>query len=417
MRVSAWYWAILLALAHAALALGFSSATPYRQVGVVDGEFRLDIGAPDERAHANYIRHLLQGKGFPVLDPMAPDLHETFQAHQPPLYYLLATGWAKWLGIDDVDAPQARRLRWLGALFAVATVLGVFAAAREAGFADGAALGAAALVAFLPMEAAIQGAVTNDGLLYALSAWSLYAAIRHAHRPCWGSALLAGALVGLALLTKSVGMALLPVLIAAGLFAGRRWRVASLVGVALALAIVLPWWVRNHQVYGDFLGVDLFHRAFGRDVFMAQMGPLDFAKFWFNLLRSSVLSFVGLFGYMGIQLHWGWYAACWAGVCLLLLAWAGRGEGLDRATGWLVGVFIALAIAFYVRFNMEFHQPQARYVMHALPALALGLAAGARKRFARPGLALGAVAAVFLTTAVYSLIWVLPREFAALMGR
>ena len=126
-----WRWVLAaLVAAHVLLALVYAARTPYRQSGVILGMGRApanDIGAPDERQHANYIQHLLDGKGFPVFDPEDPELYESYQSHQPPLYYLLAAGWAKATGVADVSLPSAAmRLRALSSIFGGATVVGVF---------------------------------------------------------------------------------------------------------------------------------------------------------------------------------------------------------------------------------------------------------------------------------------------------
>ena len=88
----------LILFTFAVLASWYATTTPYRQPGHLmnqrgpDGRPAQipDIGAPDDRQHANYIHHLLNTNSFPVLRPDSPDLGETYQSHQPPLYYLLA---------------------------------------------------------------------------------------------------------------------------------------------------------------------------------------------------------------------------------------------------------------------------------------------------------------------------------------
>src|SRR5438105_9824815 len=90
-------WAILLALSHAVIAIVFAGVTPYRTPGrlfINRGITIPDIGAPDERQHANYIQHLLDGKGIPTFQPAARDAGDHYEDHQPPLYYVLAAGFA-----------------------------------------------------------------------------------------------------------------------------------------------------------------------------------------------------------------------------------------------------------------------------------------------------------------------------------
>ncbi|MER3495655.1 MAG: hypothetical protein C4320_01830, partial [Armatimonadota bacterium] len=98
-------------LVHAALALQFARITPFRQSGILLSQRDpatgrpqrvLDVGAPDERQHLNYVAHLADGKGFPVFDPKAPDLAESYQSHQPPLAYAIYA-----LLVGHPDGPMA----------------------------------------------------------------------------------------------------------------------------------------------------------------------------------------------------------------------------------------------------------------------------------------------------------------------
>src|SRR5947199_10872128 len=71
---------ILLLAVYLALAAGFNLAMP---VG----------GAPDEGAHAEYVRTVAEEGRLPVLDLSTSNNAQDpngYEAHQPPLYYLLA---------------------------------------------------------------------------------------------------------------------------------------------------------------------------------------------------------------------------------------------------------------------------------------------------------------------------------------
>src|SRR5687768_14778968 len=106
---------------HMVLAILYANGAPYRASGVVINQSRArtnEIGAPDERQHANYVQHILDGKGIPVFKISVPDpdkpgqmmrnpeLGETYQSHQPPLYYILAAGYSKLLGKADITYPD-----------------------------------------------------------------------------------------------------------------------------------------------------------------------------------------------------------------------------------------------------------------------------------------------------------------------
>ncbi|MCH7945524.1 MAG: glycosyltransferase family 39 protein, partial [Armatimonadetes bacterium] len=262
--------AALLAI-FAVWCVAFSLKTPYRQPGVLIHQNRAaapDIGAPDERQHANYVRHLLDGKGFPVLEPGSPDLGETYQSHQPPLYYVLAAGWAKITASDPTDDESGRRLRWLSTLIGLGTLLGIFFAARWGLQSDAVGLAAVAFAGLMPMFIALHSAVSNDPLLFLICSWTVALAAKGI-RQGWDFklALICGAVAGLGLLTKTTALALIPTL-AAALAATRFWgNGRPSVGVwavclGLPILIGLPWMVRNQSLYGDPFAVSAFNEAF-----------------------------------------------------------------------------------------------------------------------------------------------------------
>ncbi len=139
--------------------------------------------APDEPAHFNYIHELaatgqfpvlrmgdydqaylerLTGAGFPPELSIAPLRYE---AHQPPLYYLLGAAVFRLTGGGLL--PLRLLSVALGALFIVliyAIVRLIFPGRSEL------ALGAAAFTAFLPMHVAQAASVNNDALAEVLLA-------------------------------------------------------------------------------------------------------------------------------------------------------------------------------------------------------------------------------------------------------
>lgn len=418
-----WRWVLAaLVAAHVLLALVYAARTPYRQSGVILGMGRApanDIGAPDERQHANYIQHLLDGKGFPVFHPEDPDLYESYQSHQPPLYYLLAAGWAKATGVADVSLPSAAmRLRALSSILGGATVVGVFFLCLWGTRRTDTALAAAGMVAALPMLCALDGAVGNDPLLIALCTWTLALGIRGL-REGWtpGTAALTATLLGCALLTKTSAIALAPACLYALAAAKpkaspRLWAIAA--GVVILL--VTPWWLRNQQLYGDPLAMGAFGSAFSGtaqaktfiDTFGAGVYWTQWVGWW------TVRSVVGVFGYMDIFLPAAMYAGVWA---LLLPGFAGawlsqrQAEERERAGLTLAWLFAAFVGALFLRFNAQYFQGQGRYLMPAVGAAALLVAAGWTHLAKGRNAGIWVIGAVLLACNLYSLS-ILPREFA-----
>lgn len=132
---------------------------------------------PDEPAHYNYVRYLVNESGFPELvagcyeqtyleqltaqrfPPHLPIDGVCYEFHQPPLYYLLAAPVFALTG----GSPLALRL------FSVALGAGVVSLAFAVGrtiFPNRAeiALATMALVALVPMHLAMLASVNNDAL-------------------------------------------------------------------------------------------------------------------------------------------------------------------------------------------------------------------------------------------------------------
>lgn len=380
-----------------ALAIGYLRATPYRQAGTLryqGGAQSLDIGNPDERQHANYVASMMEGR-LPVFNPVDPNLYESYQSHQPPLYYALAAGWGKLVGVQS--AEQGVALRGLNVLVGAVGVLGVFFACLWGYRSKVWALGAAALAALLPMNVALSASVSNDPLLFALIAWSLAMAFRAAdHDWCVMESAVLGLLCGLAVLTKTTGVALLPVVAVAMLARPqKRPRFKSVLAFAAVFALLaLPWWARNTSLYGDPLALKAFNQAFTGSAqakdFIAALGAstywLDWVGWW------TARSFVGAFGYMDIF----YPDALYRGLLALLAAMGIAGfVGLRRAARetdaadrydkertadpmptLVMATLGAVVLMLFIRFNTQYFQGQARYLLPALPALAAWLTGG-----------------------------------------
>lgn len=432
-------FALVIAAVHAILAFVYAGSTPYRTPGVLMIQRQApiaDIGAPDERQHANYVQTLLNGEGFPVLKPGRPDAGEHIEDHQPPLYYVLTAGAAKVLGVSDVDDQSASRLRWLNVLIGSATVLGVFYLGLWGlGRAD-VALGAAAITAALPMNCALSGAVSNDPLLFSICTWTL-ALCAKAMRQGWsiGLAVGVGALTGFGILTKTTAVGLLPILLLAVLLPQKKrpsWQMIGLAALSVAL-IAGPWLVRNQNVYGDPLAMGAFREQFtGTAQAKDMIAGLGAATYWTDFVAWwTGRSFFGVFGYMDIWLteSGGPYGATETrpgppntvyrlliGISLaLVLAWIGSFFKADwkesRSVQILNAAFLVIVVLLFVMFNMTYFQGQGRYLYPAIGPIAIAMSAGCFVLLKEGGkVAVAVLAGILLLVNVYA-IAKLPSEF------
>jgi 4-amino-4-deoxy-L-arabinose transferase-like glycosyltransferase len=436
-----------LILIHVGLAGWYNAVTPYRTPGILlsqrdpetGGPARaLDIGAPDERQHVNYVAHVYQGRGLPVFRPTPedPGLYETYQFHQPPLYYYLAAGWMRVLGARTTDLTHpadGARLRAFNHLVGAATVAGVFFLGFWGYRRADVALAGAVIAALLPMHVALSGAVSNDPLLFCLCTWVLAAVVRGLQQGWTQSlGLWVGLLTGLALVTKTTAIALLPTLLATVMLkegAARPDRRVLLTTVGLTLLPAIPWWVRNIRLYGDPFTLGAFQEAFvgtaQARVFIEGFGALGYWVDWVGWWTAR--SFFGVFGYMDIFLNEAGTPRTGPGApntlyrILIVLALVLSAAWLDtlrrdrwasvRSSQFVNGLFLVVVLGLFLRFNGQYFQGQARYLFPAIGPIAVFMGVGLlhlAHKWRTP--ATSAVAAALLSLNLYALDR-LPGEF------
>lgn len=428
------YLLALILLAYLGLGGAYALNTPLWQ-------------APDEPAHFNYIRHLAQGQGLPVLQigdydfdylerikaarfpPEMSIVPIRYESHQPPLYYLLEApiflstqGWP-FLKKGWPLAQQVLPLRLFSLLLGALLLVTVYRAVgqifpREPTLS----LGATALVAFIPQHLHIAGSINNDVLGELLLSMIMLLLLLRMHPSSQvsprGTGLL-GAALGLALLAKDTAAVAVP-LVALGLYLGGRLKgglpwarlaltVAGVYGVALAVS---GWWfLRNTLVYGD---LDLLGLARHGQVVVGQprLEVLD----WEAAARFGTVgfqSFWAQFGWMGVPSDSRTYV--FAGL-LSLLAVAGLAlflaQGVrrtalspyQRAALVFLGVAFLLVLAGVVRYNLEFIQPQGRYLYPALLPISLFAFLGWQELMGKhPALPTALLALSLLGLAAYNL--------------
>jgi 4-amino-4-deoxy-L-arabinose transferase-like glycosyltransferase len=215
---------------------------------------------PDEPGHIAYVESLALDHRFPALgdeDLYRPRAAVSHQVQHPPLYYLLAA--ALYRAVVPLDeGARIRILRLFSAALGAVSLWLLWLLTGLVFRADDARLTSVAALALLPLFGYMSAVVNNDALVLMFSLAAFYVMttiIAGDDRPRrWA---LLGFLTGLAILTKEVALALLPVM-AVGMLLPRgpqgpplRRRVACL-AAALVPALVLPgaWWVRNLVLFG-----------------------------------------------------------------------------------------------------------------------------------------------------------------------
>lgn len=418
--------------------------------------------APDEPAHYNYVRAIAIDGRLPILEPGDYDQklleHLTtvrfppnesidtlrYESHQPPLYYLIASP-ALWLTRGASIRTQVVALRLVTVAIGALFILTIYRLARLF-FPTSTALplGAAAFVAFIPMHLFMDAAIDNDALAELMLGLTLIVLLDDLQkRGDPRNDLRAGVVVGLAILTKLVAAISVPLVVigfAASAFLSSDHQRAfrelprRLIRTGVVSALISGWWVvRNLIVYGITDPFGLKRHA------QVVVGQPETGRLTLILARQMFLtafhSFWGQFGWMGVPYADRTYDVVATVSTLIALGAAlfvwqtfrGRrtnssqpgaiaepGNTRRLALGLLLaeGILVVLGIVFY---NIQYLQPQGRYLFPTLPATAIltvgGIGELFRKSYVGLVIALGALA--LYGFGLWSLLSVIGPAFAA----
>jgi 4-amino-4-deoxy-L-arabinose transferase-like glycosyltransferase len=183
----------------------------------------------------------LVAKGQGYIEPFLKDAYgiRVPTAAHPPLYPTLLAA-PSLLGLDGVLSQ-----RLLGAFLGGATILIVGLIGRRVG-GDRVGLAAAAVAALYPVLVTADGAPMSESLYGLLIAGSLLLALKLREERSVARAAALGAVLGLAALTRSEALLLIPLL---GLpLTGRALKPALALLVACAL-VLAPWTIRNYSAF------------------------------------------------------------------------------------------------------------------------------------------------------------------------
>ena len=417
----------------------------------------------DELWHYPMVRTLAEGNGLPVQDPanIGPWRQE---GSQPPLYYAIGAAATFWIDTSDADLvrrqnphhdigiitqdgninmvthdAQLEAWPWHGTTLAVHLVrlISVILSTASVYFTyriglevfpnkRWLALAGAALAAFTPMFVFISGSVNNDNLAVLLSTIAIWLLLRLAQQARlghptlrWSAAL--GIVLGLGALTKqsTLGLfALAGLTMAYTAWRQRRWQTFFLEGpliVGIAAAIAGWWYMRNWQLYGDPLGLNMFVAIAG-----PRPGPTSLLQLWGERV-GFVWSYWGFFGGLSVPMPLWVYRSLNAlaglsviGVAVVIVQNV-RHEGFSWENWfpvgltllWIPGVLLPL-----LRWSSMTSASQGRLMFSALAVLSLWFAAGIGGWL--PGrwgkVAAGAVAAYMGTlTFVAPFAWIAPH--------
>ena len=376
--------------------------------------------APDEIAHYAFIKHLRQTGKLPV-----QTIGQLGEAHQPPLYYVLATiaslpadisgnvgafrgnsqfVWAG-QGGNEVNAAihgsaetfpfrqQALALH-LARAASVLMGLGTVAFTIKIGWDVfpnrlGIGLLAAALVAFNPQFLFISSVLSNDNLLIFIVVGASWQTLQAAQKPDkWYMWLFVGLWLAAAILTKLSGAA---IVLAVGIFLigfsfhKRSIKLLIHSGIVISITIVLisGWWfVRNQILYSDPLGINIFEQIYAANARQSPLQWHDMRHFFTTQFRS----YWGIFGWMNLPSP-AWFFTAVRGLLLVSIAGLGiftvRGQlkiMSVRQKGSLAFLLLVIVMQEIIIFNMITRCNttcyQGRFLLPATASMAFFVALG-----------------------------------------
>jgi 4-amino-4-deoxy-L-arabinose transferase-like glycosyltransferase len=210
------------------------------------------VGAGDWYFYHWQARLIAQGRGF--VDPwvlLGTGQYRASAIH-PPLYPLLLSG------VYELGGHSPLAQRSLGLLLGTITLVLVGLLGRRVG-GERLGLVAALLYAVYPLMIAVDADLMSETLYGPLIAGMLLAAIAALERPTTRRALLLGAMIGLATLTRSEALLFLPFLVVPVAWRARpSWRGRgglALAAILGALVVLAPWTIRDQLAFGRFVPV------------------------------------------------------------------------------------------------------------------------------------------------------------------
>ncbi len=340
------------------------------------------IGSPSDAETRSYI--LKQRSKLPVNDEYVA---LPYKSVQPPLYYVSAGLVAQLVPPNPLTVLYVGRL--VAILFGAASVYFCWLATRElAPRAPIWAIASAGTIALLPEFCFTNAHAANDSAvnLAATAAFDVW--IRGLFRM-------------FQVRPSALGWS--------------NWlkRALSMVaGAALGTVLVCGWWfIRNIFTYGEPSGTSAEIRLVAGNFIKADFSDPRTAG---NLLRYTLESLWGRFGWNDITLHQQVYHFCNSAalllICLSALAgiglfglWLTRRQAPDVAT-WQLLIFLAVGLTLligYIQYNAKIaYQPQARYFFILLLPGALLLTGGVYVLAARRPLRAAVCTFIFIGLAV-----------------
>lgn len=377
--------------------------------------------APDEPEHLAYVNFVASRKTLPNQNQVGQFVP---QGHHHPLYYVLAAAIVVAIEPDDQIegnlTPNPSNVRWGGrdsnvpvyypphkvaselntkhvrivrsvnaVLVGIMAFLAIQLARRYV--PDPFPLVAGLACSTLPQFTFIGGAISNDILAALLSLATLYALSVAVEKSTLKQWIWVGLWLGLAILAKKSCLVMIVPTVLAAMIAlpkkeGPKARLQDRIlwmSVCLGAAFVICGWyfIRNQMIYGEVLATRMEEVT---NFPLVDPKPMTDRYFATTFLRISLTSFIGMFGWMNVQLDEPillLYAL--AGFVGIMPCLASAFDANERRVWWICVTTILATIAGVYVYNLTYTQPQGRLFFPCLGAVSLLVAMGCRTLLSR----------------------------------
>jgi len=230
----------------------------------------------------------------------------------------------------------------------VGTIILVYMAAKQLFKGEKQAIGASLWVGFNPMFAHLNSTITVINLLIFLASLMWYWILKWRDRFDWKRSFILGGVVGLATITKTTGLLLLPIVVTR-LLLTKENRIRNLLVLVLSFSLVSGWWfIRNIALYGSLLDTDKVVATTGTRAFMAQQ--MGLINYWVGFFTSQWATFWTGYGWSTV-----YFPKIILGVLFVSIVLAGWGVAKSdkKELRWLIGgivFWLAMLIVVHARF-------------------------------------------------------------------
>ena len=232
------------------MTIGFASCVAF---AVHNNLSRSPLPGSDSREYDSYAWNLAQGRGFRGISPDVRGLDGQLLDH-PTAYRAPGTS-VFWASLYWSLGHRYSAVRIAQCLMHMMTIPLIYAIGQRC-FDNSVALLAAAIYSVWPAALVYCNELGSEPLYTFVFCWFVLSSLKFAEIPTWPRAILAGVLLGLALLTRGNAVLMVPLLVPWSVWQFRRAPrliARSLTISLVGLAMLAPWTLRNYRILHSFV--------------------------------------------------------------------------------------------------------------------------------------------------------------------